>query len=154
MSGQINNLSTSVKMVRHAIAAAAGAGTITPTAGVDTKGFKGCMFVVALGTVTDGTPTIKVQQSDDDGVADTYDDLVGSSVAIALTDDNKLAFVDIVNPQKRYLKCLFVRAGTTTGSVLDGIVALLYKADFRPTAQDSTVAAGGEMHFTPAEGTA
>lgn len=146
------NLSKETKIVRHSNAVAVGTAAVTPSAGVDMKGFDNCMFVVAFGTITDGPPSIKVQQSSDDGVADGYSDLTGTSVAVANSDDNKLAVVEVARPAKRYLKLIVTRGGAT-GCVLDGIVAILSGPKHVPITLDTTVAAS-ETHVTPAEGTA
>lgn len=147
------NHATATKVVRHSNSVAVGTGTVTPSAGIDTAGFHGCEFIVLLGAITDGTPSVKVQQSDDDGVADAYSDLLGTSVpADAITDDNKVLRVDVGRPQKRYLKAIVTRGGTT-GSILDGILAVLYDAHKQPIVNDATVEAA-EFHGAPAEGTA
>ena len=118
---------------------------------IDTAGFDGVQFIVAHGTITDGTPSIKVQQGADSGLSDAAD-LTGTSVAVANTDDNKLCIVDVWRPGERYVRCVVTRGGAT-GSVIDGIVAVLYGAKSKPTSQHADVAAQ-EAHQTPAEGTA
>lgn len=149
----MGDLLTGNKIIRHSNAVAVGTSTVTPSAGIDTAGYDSCTFLALLGAITDGTPSIKVQQSDDDGVADTYDDLLGTSVPVgAVTDDNKMLAVEIVEPKKRYLKCLLVRGGAT-GTVVDGIVAILGRPHAEPTALDTTLFAR-EVHVSPAEGTA
>jgi hypothetical protein len=140
------------KTVRHSNAVAAGQTTITPSAGIDTQGYSHCRFIVLWGTITaTGVQSAKVQQSSDDGVADTFADLTGTSVSVADDDDNKMTIIDINNPAERYLKCIISRA--TADSVVDGIIAILSRHDTAPTAQDSTVQ-GWEQHDQPAEGTA
>lgn len=145
------NLSQSSKVVRHNGPVAVGTTTVTPSAGVDTAGFHGCLFVVQLGAITDGTPNISVQQSDDDGVADAYSDLEGSDQAFADTDDSAYRQVDVYRPTKRFLKCLITRGGAT-GCVVEGIVAILYEPHAQPAALHSSVK-GNELLVSPAEGT-
>lgn len=129
---------------------AAGTTAITSSA-VDTLGFNECTFVVPLGTIVSGAVTsLKVQQSSDDAATDTYDDLLGSNQAIADTDDDKLKYVTIVKPQKRYLKLVVSRA--TQNATIGGIIAILSRARNRPVTQGSNVA--GEQFISPAEGTA
>lgn len=147
------NLSKEVKLLRHSNAVAAGTSDITPSAGVDTKEFEGCMFVVEFGEITaDAVTSIKVQQSDDNGVADAYSDLAGTAVAVADSADNKVFYVDIYRPRKRYLKLIVDRA--TQNAVLDSILALLYGPRKLPTTHDSATVGGGETHASPDEGTA
>lgn len=146
------NLSKECKLIRHSVAVAAGTSTITPSAGVDTKGFDSVLFVVAFGAiVTAAVTSIKVQQSSDDGVADGYSDLTGTSVTVLDSYDDKLVYVEVVRPLKRYLKLLVLRA--TQNATVDGIVAILSGAHDVPTTHDSTVATG-ETWAYPAEGTA
>jgi hypothetical protein len=129
---------------------AAGTTLITSSA-VDTYGYRGCCFVVPLGTITAGAVTsLKVQQSSDDAVTDTYDDLTGSNQVIADTDDDKLRYVDIYNPGKRYLKLLLSRA--TQNATIGGIIVILYNAKNKPTTQGANVS--GENFLAPIEGTA
>ena len=147
------NLSKDAKLVRHSAAVAAGATAITPSAGVDCKGFDGCLFIAAFGAIVSGAVTsVKVQQSDDDGVADGFSDLAGTSVTVADDADGKLVYVDVVRPRKRYLKMIVSRG--TQNATLDGITAVLYDPKVAPTTHDAATVAGGETHVSPAEGTA
>lgn len=148
------NLSKQVKITRHSNAVAAGTSDITPSAGINMAGFEGCLFLVEFGTITSSAVTsIKVQQSSDDGSSDAYGDLEGTSVTVADTDDNKIAYVDVYRPGKQYLKLIVDR--DTANAVVDGITAIQYGARALPPAHDSTtVLSGSEVHASPAEGTA
>lgn len=138
------------KIVRHNNGAVAGTSTITPSAGIDMQGFNSCMFLVLLGTITaSGVPSIKVQQSSDDGVADAYSDLEGTAFAVTDADDDEIIAVEIIRPTKRYLKLILAR--TTANVVLDGILAILGGAQSHPVTQTAN---GCEVHVSPAEGTA
>lgn len=150
----MNSFSENNKIVRVSNAAAAATTDITSSA-VDMTGFNSCTFLVLLGTITSGAVTsVKVQQSSDDGVADDYDDLEGTSVTIDDDDDdNLIAQVEVVKPSKRYLKCIVDRG--TQNAVVDGIVAILSNPDSAPVAASSSIiVAGREIHETPDEGTA
>lgn len=141
-----------VKAVRHSNAVAAGTSLITPSGGIDTKGFRRVVFLIEVGAiVSGGVQSAKIQQSDDNGSSDGYSDLEGSSLSIADDDDSGIAIIEVLEPQKRYLKCLFSRA--TQNSTLEGITVLLCDPDVEPVTQDATVVAT-EFHQTPAEGTA
>ncbi|TXH11606.1 MAG: hypothetical protein E6R03_14200 [Hyphomicrobiaceae bacterium] len=138
------------KIVRHNNGATAGTTTITPSAGIDMQGFNAVTFLVLLGTITStGVPSIKVQQSDDDGVADAYSDLEGTAYATDDTSSNKMMAVSVIRPTKRYLRLILTRA--TANVVLDAILAILTNGQSLPITQ---TALGNEKHVSPAEGTA
>ena len=146
------NLSTATKAIRLSNAVAAATTTITSSA-LDTKGFDGALFIVSMGAIAATSAcSAKLQQSSDDGSADAYSDLLGTSISMADTDDNKLVLIDISKPQKRYLKLVLARATAT--AVVDSISALLYNPKNEPTTHDSTTVSGYELHHAPAEGTA
>lgn len=129
---------------------AAGTSAIT-SAAVDTAGFSNCTFVVPLGPITAGAVTsLKVQQSSDDAVADTYDDIQGTNQTILDTDDDKVKYVDILRPGKRYLKLVISRA--TQNATVGSVVAILSGSRVRPVTQGSNVA--GEQWIGAPEGTA
>ncbi len=147
------NLSGDVKITRHSDAVAAGATVITPSGGIDMQNFEGCLFIAALGTIVAGAATsIEVHQSSDDGSADAYTALLGSKVTIADDDDDKVFWVDVWRPRERYIKLIVNRA--TQNATLDGIVALQYAPRSKPITHDATTVGGGELHVSPAEGTA
>lgn len=148
----MNNLLTGLKFTRVKNAASVATSDVESDA-VDTAGFESTVFMVAHGTITDGTPDIKVQQSADAaGSPDTWADLLGTLVAVADDADNKLTLVEVRGKTERYLRCLVDRAGST-GSVVDGIVAIQGFPRVLPVTQSSTVS-GAEIHSSPIEGTA
>ena len=118
---------------------------------IDMAGYDGVLFLVIWGAITDGTPKVKAQQ-DSDSAMGAAADLTGTSVAIADTDDNKMAILDILQPQERYVRCVVTRGGST-GAVVDAILAIQYNAHAEPVTQSGDVA-GHEKHVTPIEGTA
>jgi hypothetical protein len=146
-------LTDDVKIVIAVTTTNGAAGTSLVTSGaVDTQGFGGCCFVVPLGALVGGAVTsIKVQQSGDDAVADDYTDVQGTSVTIADTDDDKVKYIDVVRPGKRYLKLITSRA--TQNATLGGVIALLYDPGVRPVTQGTNVA-GEQWSTGPIEGTA
>ena len=140
------------KVIRHSNAVAAGSTDITPTGSIDTKGCRRATFIAELGAIISGAVTgVRVQQSDDNAVADDYTDLTGTALAVADDDDNGVAIVEILEPQKRYLKMIVDRA--TQNATLEGITVILSEPDSEPVTQDATVL-GSEFHQSPAEGTA
>lgn len=149
----LNNLSKNVKLTRILNAQAAGTDDTLTSSAVDMQGFDTCWFLAAFGTLTASAVTsVKVQQSSDDGVADAYSDLEGTSVSIADSRDNDVVPVEITRPTKRYLKLVITRA--TANAVVDGVFALQGGAHSVPVTHDSTTVVDGELHVSPAEGTA
>jgi hypothetical protein len=145
------NLSRAGKVTRISNAVAAGTTAVT-SAAIDMKGFDSCTFIVAFGTITtDGVQSVKAQQSSDND-ADTYADLLGTSITVADDDDNQLVVLDIDKPRERYLKCVVSRA--TQNAVVDGIFAIQYNAQVQPVTHDVATVVGSEFHHAPAEGTA
>jgi hypothetical protein len=148
----MHNLSRGIKSTRIENSAVAGTSTLTSDA-VDMAGFRGARFVAAFGTITTSAVTsVKLQQSSDDGVADSYGDIEGSDVTVADDDDNQLVVIDIYNPQKRYLKCIILRA--TQNSVFDGCHVDQYGAYELPTTDDTATVVERNILVAPAEGTA
>lgn len=147
------NLANSVQAVRSSVDATVAQTAVNGTA-VDMVGFDGVMFIAVLGTVsTDCVPTLKAQQSSDNGSADTFADLEGSSAAGDDGDDDDLLVVDVYRPRERYVRPVLTRAGGSTGAVLDGIIAIKYRGSKMPTAQHATEVARTVL-ASPAEGTA
>lgn len=146
------NAANSERVIRVMNAVAAGTTDQTSSA-IDTANFEGVKIYTAFGTITSGAVTsVKIQQSSDDGSADAYADLAGTSVTVADDDDNQVVVHDIFRPRERYLKVVVDRG--TQNAVIDGIVAVLYGARENPTTDDTSTVVGRETHVSPAEGTA
>lgn len=141
-----------VKIVTAITPTAGAAGTSTLTsAAIDLAGFTGCCFVVPIGAIVGGAATsIKAQQSSDDAASDAYSDILGTSQTIADTESNTVRYLDIVRPEKRYLKLIVSRA--TQAATVGGAVALLYGARRLPVTHGAGVT--GEQFSLPIEGTA
>jgi len=149
----MQNISKRTKLIRHNVAVAAGVTTITPSAGVDTKGFAGCLFIVHWGAiVTGGVQSIECHSSTDDGVADAYAALSTSKVNVTDADDNKITYLDVYRPRERFLKCIVNRA--TQNATVDSITAILYDPVVMPTTHDAATVSGGELHVAEPAGTA
>lgn len=84
--------------------------------GVDMKGYDGALVIVAAGTITDGTHTPKVQESDDDS---TYTDVAAADlkgtalVAITTDSEQRVSYVG----SKRYIRAATTVSGATTGGM-------------------------------------
>lgn len=130
------------------------AGTSAQTSSViDTAGYDGVKIYSAFGTITAGAVTsVKLQQSSDDGSADAYSDLEGSSITVNDDDDNQVVVHDLYRPQKRYIKVVISRA--TQNAVIDGVLAVRYGAKKLPATNDSSTIVALESYASPAEGTA
>jgi len=144
------NISKRTKLQRVSNAVAAGTTTITSSA-VDTKGFRGCRFIVPFGAiVSTGVQSVEIHQATTS--TGTYAAMAGTNVALADTDDNKIVNIDIRSPREQFLKCVVNRA--TANSTVDGIFAELYDPAIVPTTDDATTVIGSELHVAPAEGAA
>lgn len=118
---------------------------------VDTAGYDGVRFIAGFGAIVAGAATsIKVQQDTAAG-GGTMADLLGSAIAVADSDDNKIAVTEIFRPRERYVRLTTLRA--TQNSTIDFVLVELHGPRGLPVTQDSTVIAA-ETHISPAEGTA
>lgn len=104
---------------------------------VDLSGFSSCLIAVHFGAIVAGAATsIKAQIGDDSGLADAAD-VAGSSVTVLDTDDDKVFYIDVQRPQKRYLRLVVLRA---TQNATVAAVYLLYDPGVQPVAQAAAVA--------------
>lgn len=144
------NLGQDVKVVRALNAVAAGT-SVQNGSVIDTAGYDGVMFVAAFGTLTATAVTgLKAQQGTQSGGGDQAD-LAGSLVSVPDSASNKLAVLDIGRPQERYVRPVVTRG--TANAVIDGVIAILYKGNKRPSVHDASVAASKNLQ-SPDEGTA
>jgi len=83
------------------------------------------MVVVHTGTMTDGTHTIEVQDSDDNSsftaVADQY--LQGTEPALGSSDDNVIKVIGYIGI-RRYLRVAVTVAGATSGGTYNALILL------------------------------
>jgi hypothetical protein len=131
---------------------------VTPTAGlaaataitgstIDTNGFSGVLILVHFGAIVTGAVTsFKVEHSDNSDMSSNAD-ILGTNQTVTDTDDNKVFFVDIKTPVKRYVRLLVSRA---TQNATVSAVALPYGPSDAPITQTAT----GERFVGPASGTA
>ena len=136
------NLIKNVKITRVAASAVA-AQTEVVSDVLDMTGYDGVMFVALTGDVTTGcvltltgkgnsansasSPTPVTQKATDAFTAD------------GTTADSKALIVDIYDPMLQYAFASLTR--TTANAVVDGIIAIQYSAELRPTAQAASVIA-------------
>lgn len=149
----IKSLLKNAVLDRIKVYQAAGTSDVITSDAVDMERFEGALFIVTLGTLTStGTVTLKLQQSSDDGSSDAYSDVEGSSlVNSGDAASTKQMLIEIINPQKRYLKLLATRA--TANCVIDSITAVKFGGSIAPITADASV--DGSLQLCgPAEGTA
>jgi len=106
-------------------------GTVNGTAidlwsnSVGRQHFGGALCVVTSGTITDGTHTVEVQESDDNSsfaaVADA--DLQGTEPAIGAANDNVVYELGY-RGSKRYLRVVVVTTGATSGGTFGANIIL------------------------------
>lgn len=82
--------------------------------GYDSAKVNGVIAVVSVGTVTDGTHTFKLQESDDNSAFTdvAVGDLIGSFVAATSNSVQRVGYTGI----KRYVRVVQTVSGATTGA--------------------------------------
>lgn len=113
------------------------------TISVDTAGYNGCCLVVSVGDISlSGGVTLKVYESTDNGVVDTFTALEGVEAVLAYSASNTIAYFDIDDGSRsRYLS-----VGATSGEgagTIESIVAVLYGAGAVPVSQPAAKVSGG-----------
>jgi len=117
---------------------------------LDMADYEGVMAIVTFGAIDGGAVTsLKWQQDTATGMASAAD-LLGSSVTVADTDDNKVKVLDLKNPSEQFVR-LYVTRGTQDATIASAVY-VQYGARVKPVTHGSNVA--GESHVAPAEGTA
>lgn len=136
------NLSKGIKITRAANSSAA-AQTEVLTSVLDMQGFDGVMFVALLGDVTATsvlTLTAKGNTASSTSSPTPVTQVATAAFTAGASDaDNKALVLDVYDPALRYVFASLTR--TVANAVVDGIIAIQYMADLRPTTQDATVLA-------------
>lgn len=118
---------------------------------VDMSGFEGVVFLIGFGAITSTAVTsVKARQGAASDMSDGAD-LENTKQTVADTDDNKVKYIDIYRPRERYLDVVTDRG--TANAVVDFILAGFYCPRVTPVTQPTATIAG-ELHVSPAEGTA
>ena len=141
--GKEGKITTAVTMTNGA----AGTSDINGTT-LDMSGFEHVLIAVDIGPITSGAATsIKAQQGENsDG--SSMADLEGTSQTIEDDDDDKTFYIDLIKPEKRYIRLVVLRATQNATVSAHYIQTGAHKA---PTSHGTGVA--GESHVTPIEGT-
>ncbi|MDN3356076.1 hypothetical protein [Actinomadura sp. DC4] len=94
--------------------------------GVDRAGYMSAMVVVHTGTMTDGTHTLTIEESDDNSTWGTVaaGNLQGTPPALGSSDDDKIVEIGYLGG-KRYIRAKSTVSGSpSTGGVYDALVLL------------------------------
>ena len=88
-------------------------------------GFTAALLVVLAGTITDGTHTVVVQDSDDGSTwaAAPAEYVQGAAVVLNAAASNTVAELGYSGP-KRYVRASVTVAGATTGGTIGAVVVL------------------------------
>lgn len=114
--------------------------------GVDMQGFDRVTFVAIAKQGNVGSPTIKAQQ-DTDSAFGTAADLVGTSATFTTgASADGITSLEIVEPRERYVRAI---ATIPNWNAVPVIVLAI-----RHCAREVPQANAGELHVSPAEGTA
>lgn len=117
---------------------------------LDMQHWDGVLILVRLGTVAAGAVTkVKAQQGAASDMSDAAD-LEGTSITIADTDDDGIKYIDLWQPQERYVRVVVDKDGTN--ACAESVTYIQYRGRMVPATHGSGVA--GEAHLSPAEGTA
>jgi len=142
-------LHESVDISSNVVATTAGTTPLTGTA-LDMSGYDGVLFIASFASAADGN-TILIQQSNDSsGSPDDFSPLAGTSVVTGTSASNETVWVNVYRPTKRYVKAVLAR-GTSAAAAC---IALQYGAKSQPRTNVLTGTITGEVHLSPAEGTA
>lgn len=124
-------------------ASAVAAQTEVLTSVLDMSGFDGVMFIALLGDVTATsvlTLTAKGNTASSTSSPTPVTQVATSVFTAGASDaDDKALVVDVYDPMLRYAFASLTR--TTANAVVNGIIAIQYTAEYKPTTQAATVIA-------------
>lgn len=135
-----------LQFLRALASTAIGSNTTTAGSIIDTKGYDSVAFIIHGHTLTDGTYTPLINESDDSGmsgetaVADSDLFVPGvtsgqeAEAALEATDDNTVKKIAYTG-SKRYITCDIVSTGTTSGGTVS-VIAVLGSPNNAPIAQN------------------
>lgn len=144
----MQNLSSITKWTKVADHTTAGT-TDVESAILDMSGYEGVMFVTSFGTAA-ANNSLKAQQNTANSTSGMAD-LLGTSVVSGASPSNEDVWIDLYRPQERYVRCIAV---VDTSSTVESIWAVQYgpREMVVDNTTDGTII--GEVHASPAEGTA
>lgn len=128
---------------------AAGTGQLN-TSIIDTGGTGGgydrVAFIVQLGAVTDASLINVAIQDSADNAATNMTNIGTAANLNAATSSNTNILVEVMNPQKRYVRCIINRA--TQNAAVSSVLCLLGGAKNKPVTADATLAASSSVVAT------
>lgn len=140
------NLSNEVKISTALATTQAGTTDVTGST-IDMANYEGVLFIAKFGTA--GTAnTIHAEQGTASNLNDAAD-LAGTKVGVGSSDE--LVWLDLYRPSERYVRVIAERAASST---LDWGIAIQYGAAKPPVDNTTAGTIHGELHVSPAEGTA
>lgn len=128
----VANTGTSYKMV-------AGTGDTIYSTIVDTAGYNGIRFMLALGTLT-GAGTVAAQvysTNTSTAAASAFTIVTGCTTTATSAKNDELLVLESYRPARRYYELRLVRAGGAN-AVLDGLIVELFEPGTQPTDADAT----------------
>jgi hypothetical protein len=131
------DLASTVRLTSARNAAAITSNTTTAGIEIDRAGFDSVTFAMQSATITDGTYTPLIEETDTAGsgytaVADADLTVTEASVAFVATDDNVVKKIGYLGG-KRYVRLSYVSTGVTSGGTLSAL-AILGHASQQPVA--------------------
>ena len=120
--------------------------TAVNSASVDMSGYTSVTFVAVLGTAAANNTMNAAQGADD---SSDWQDLEGTSVSSNTSDE--VIVLEINRPTDRYVRAEIARGTSTT---VESIIAIQRGARKMPVDNTTTGTITGEVHASPAEGTA
>ena len=147
-----NNISKSAKATRVMDAVTAGTSDQNGTT-IDMQGsgfaFESVCFYVGFGVITTNAVTsVKAQTSSDNS---NWNNILGSNITVADSDDTSIVVLDIVKPLERYIRIVVLRA--TQNAIIDFGLAVQYGSKIEPVVHDTTTVIGSTTLISAAEGT-
>lgn len=143
----MQNLFKNAKLTKVAVGAVS-AGTEVDGSTVDMSGYESVVFFTTIATANAGN-FMKAQQGLLNDSSDA-NDLAGSKVIAAA--NNQVVWIDLVKPQKRYVRAAIIRAGANTAT--GDVYALQYNGRNKPETNLVLNALIGSLLVSPDEGTA
>ncbi len=121
-------------------------------ASTNMTGYEWVLYVFKFATIAAGaTTSIKLQQSSDNGSADDFSDIEGTSQTVANDDDNQNFLVLCKRPSKQYVRPVVTKDGSNAAAEM---VFCIKGGGGGPNLASVTDETTLESFVAPAEGTA
>ena len=92
---------------------------------VDTQGWDGVLFVLALGAV-DGTQDMKAQSDDNSGMSSPTDITNAAITQVTASGDDKIYMLDVWRPGERFVRCVVTNGAGATAD-FQQVTGVLYR---------------------------